>query len=661
MIRIGVDTGGTFTDFVFFDNGQIDILKIPSTPSDPSKAILEGLRSKLDGGNDLFVIHGTTVATNALLERKGGRIGLVTTRGYEDILFIGRQTRKKLYDLQGEEKYPLLPRSHCFGITERTSAKGKIEQAVSLEKLNALIKKIRSKKFDAVAVSFINSYANPKNEQIVKKSLKKAGIQVCISSEILPEYREYERTVVTAVNTYLIPVMARYLQQLEAHLSSNELRIMQSNEGYISAKTARSEPIRTSLSGPAGGVVASSHLGRAIDVKTLITFDMGGTSTDVSLLDGEIKRTSEGHIGDFPVRLPIIDIHTVGAGGGSIAYLDKGGSLRVGPRSAGADPGPACYGKGLLPTVTDANLVLGRISPRFFLGGHMTLYPEKSKKAIGNLANKINKTLLETAEGIVAIANANMEKAIRVISIERGHDPRDFNLISFGGAGGIHAAEMSRHLGIPRVIVPKNAGVFSALGFLLADSIKDQLRSILRPEPHVSDNKLETSFSALATHCSDDMKDEGFSAENIHIRRYLELRYTGQSYEITVPYGPRTVWKDSFHQTHDRLYSYHHKDRDIEIVNIRTTAIGTGQKIVLKKHPFRSLDASSAVLHYQSICFEGKKTRAPVYDRSLLLSGNELSGPALIADYESTAFVPPSFSASVDEFLNIILKEKDPK
>ncbi len=659
MIRIGVDTGGTFTDFVFYNNGQIDILKIPSTPHNPSESILKGLRSFLESGKGLFIIHGTTVATNALLERKGGHIGLITTCGFEDILFIGRQTRNKLYSLLGEERSPILPRRHCFGIKERTSAKGKVEQKISKQELKAIIQKIQTKKFDAVAVSFINSYANPQNEQAVKKILEKAGILVSASSDILPEYREYERTTVTTVNAYLIPVITRYLQQLEKRLSPNELRIMQSNKGYISIETAKSEPIRTSLSGPAGGVIAAFHLGKAIGTNNLITFDMGGTSTDVSLMDGEIRRTNEGRIGDFPVRLPIIDIHTVGAGGGSIAYLDTGGSLRVGPRSAGADPGPACYGKCNLPTVTDANLVLGRIAPRFFLGGNMTLDPKRSIKAIEVLAQKIGKSRLETAEGIISIANANMVKAIRVISIERGYDPRDFSLISFGGAGGIHAAEMSVHLGIPQIIVPKNAGVLSALGFLLADSIKDYPKSILRSEQLVSDDELDHSFSVLKAQCFADMKAEGFLPEDIRILRYLELRYSGQSYEITIPYGSRSVWKNSFHQAHERLYSYHHKGRDIEIVNIRTTAVGTGQKITLKRLPFTTSDASPAILHHQDIYSNGQKSRAPVYDRSQLLTGNMLSGPALVADYESTTFIPPSFLASVDGFLNLILKQKE--
>lgn len=659
-IRIGVDTGGTFTDFVISDGQEIRIIKIPSTPHNPSESILKGLSRFLsDRDNPPFIIHGTTVATNALLERKGGRIALITTRGFEDVLFIERQTRKNLYRLQPEVRRPILPRTRCFGLTERTTAKGKIRQAVSSRELDEIIQKIKKKKCDAAAVCLINSYANPANERKIKKALEKAGVTVSISSDILPEYREYERTVLTAVNTYLIPVITHYLQDLQRNLGRAELRIMQSNEGYISTDTARAEPIRTSLSGPAGGVVAAFHLGQAAGMRNLITFDMGGTSSDVSLIDGQIRRTNEGRIGDFPVRLPIIDIHSVGAGGGSIAFVDKGGALRVGPESAGADPGPACYGRGTLPTVTDANVVLGRIAPRFFLGGNMPLYPDRSFKAIEKLSRKIGKSVLKTAEGIIAIANANMEKAVRVISIERGHDPRDFALVSFGGAGGMHAAEMSINLAVPRIIIPKNAGVLSAQGFLLADSIKDHLKSILKREKDINNDELEQHFSNLTSQCAANMLEEGFSEENIQIFHYLDLRYAGQSYEITIPFGQRSSWKQAFHQAHEKLYSYHHPDREIEVVNIRAKAVGKAQKLTLTPLPLQGLDASPAVLFHQDIYFRGQKFDSPVYDRSRLAPGNLIAGPALIADSESTTFIPPAFTASVDPFLNLSIIRKE--
>ncbi|MBM3295788.1 MAG: hydantoinase/oxoprolinase family protein, partial [Candidatus Aminicenantes bacterium] len=457
-IRIGVDTGGTFTDFVIVRDGRLTTQKLPSTPADPSLAILEGLRSFLGRRGRVLIVHGTTVATNALLERKGARTALVTTRGFEDILSIGRQTRRLLYSLGGEKRRPLVDRDLSFGVSERTTAAGVVEKRPDPAEIRDIAKRLRARAVEAVAVSFVNAYADGTNEEAALAALRRAGFLACASSRILPEYREYERTSTTAVNAYLMPILDRYLGKLEDEIDRAELRIMQSNEGYISAGKAKAEPIRTALSGPAGGAVGALYLARAAGFPKIVSFDMGGTSTDVSLIDGFLRRTNEAFIGDFPVRLPIIDIHSVGAGGGSLAAVDKGGSLRVGPESAGADPGPACYGKGDLPTVTDANLVLGRIDPDFFLGGRMKIDPERSLEAVGRLAAAIGKSVPDTAQGIVDIANANMEKAIRVISIERGIDPRDFTLLSFGGAGGMHAVDMAAHLRMKSVLAPANAG-----------------------------------------------------------------------------------------------------------------------------------------------------------------------------------------------------------
>ncbi|MCX6568146.1 MAG: hydantoinase/oxoprolinase family protein, partial [Candidatus Aminicenantes bacterium] len=428
ITRIGIDTGGTFTDFVIWKDGRLFNRKVLSTPQDPSLAIFEGVGEFLRSGPAVFIIHGTTVATNALLQRKGGRIALITTAGFEDILAIGRQTRRELYSLQPEARFELIPAGRRFGIRERTLASGQVEKAVNRREVRRVIAKIRKTGAEAVAVCLLHSYANAKNESTVAEELARAGLLASISSCLLPEHREFERMSTTATNAYLMPVMDRYLRELDRRLGRAELRIMQSNEGYISPARARLEPIKTSLSGPAGGAVGARVLARAAGIPNIISFDMGGTSTDVSLIEGRIRRTHEARIGDFPIRLPIIDIHSVGAGGGSIAYTDRGGSLRVGPQSAGADPGPACYGKGDLPTVTDANLCLGRLDPEFFLGGRMRIHPERSRAAVGALARRIGKSARETALGIVAIANANMEKAIRVISIERGFDPRAFAL-----------------------------------------------------------------------------------------------------------------------------------------------------------------------------------------------------------------------------------------
>jgi N-methylhydantoinase A/oxoprolinase/acetone carboxylase beta subunit len=600
-VRIGVDTGGTFTDFVIYINGKIEIDKIPSTPKDPSLSILKGINKILRSNLSPMVIHGTTVATNSLLERKGGRVALITTEGFEDILFIGRQTRRELYSLRGERRVPLLPRHFCFGLEERTSASGKVERKVSLSSLRETLEKIKKLKPDAVAVSLINSYANSSNEKTVSRELKKEKLLISVSSEILPEYREYETK-------------------------------------------AKREPIRTAFSGPAGGVVGAFHLGKAAGFRNIITFDMGGTSSDVSLIDGKIRRTSESVIGDFPIRIPIIDIHSVGAGGGSIAYVDRGGSLRVGPQSAGADPGPACYGRGDLPTVTDANLVLGRLVPEFFLGGKMELFPGRSREALGNLAKKINKSLIETAAGIIEIANANMEKAIRVISIERGFDPRDFALFSFGGAGGMHAADIASHLKMPRVIVPKNAGVLSSLG-------------------KTSKEELENHFKKLIEKSIKSMKEDGFQEDAVTIFSFLDLRYQGQSYEITIPYRNKITsnlsFVSDFHKAHRKLYSYHHEQRAVEIVNIRVKAVGTTKKIKLKKLPPKNKNPERAFMKKQTIHYEGKTWQASVFKRVLLDTGNKIKGPVLIADSESTTFLPPSYTLEVDGFLNLIIQRED--
>lgn len=661
-IRIGVDTGGTFTDFVIAINGNLEVRKIPSTPDDPSRAICEGVHEFLKIFPSPQVIHGTTVATNSLLERKGGKIALITTRGFEDILFIGRQIRKDLYSLSGEERKPLLPFRNCFGIEERTTADGRVENPIGERELDAVCDAIIGLNAEAVAVSLINSYANPQNEKIIRQRLEEAKILFSVSSDILPEHREYERTVVAAVNAYLMPVISRYLASLEQRLKTPNLRIMQSNEGYISPEIARAEPIRTALSGPAGGVVGAYHLGRSIGLKKVITFDMGGTSSDVCLIDGDIQRTSESKIGDFPVRLPIIDIHTVGAGGGSIAFMDKGGSLRVGPQSAGADPGPACYGRGHFPTVTDANLVLGRLVPEFFLGGEMAIFPKKSQQVLQKLAAKINKTPLETASGIIRIANANMEKAIRVISIERGYDPRDFALISFGGAGGMHAADIASSLKIARIIIPKNAGVLSAMGLLMADSIKDYSRSLLKIAGRTSRKYLEKHLHELQRIGIGDMQKEGFQTKDIKISRFLDLRYMGQSYEITLPYRPEDAKQSSFiedfHAAHQKLYSYHHPGRPVEIVNLRLKCIGITDKIRLKKfRKRRSGTPEQTVFKKQILYYGGGEYQVSAYRRENLEPGDRIPGPALVTDTASTTFCPPRYSLEVDGFLNLIMEK----
>ncbi len=658
-IRIGIDTGGTFTDFVVWKDGSLSNKKVLSTPRNPSTAILEGLRGILGRRIRAFIVHGTTVATNALLERKGGKIALITTEGFEDVLSIGRQTRVRLYSLQPEERFPLLPRRMCFGLRERTLASGLVERRVDRAEVRRTLRKIRSAGAEAVAVCLLHSYVNPANERAVAAEIAGTGLLTSVSSRILPEYREYERMTAAAINAYLMPVMAEYIAGLSRGLRGAELRIMQSNEGYISPAVACREPIKTALSGPAGGVVGALHLAKAAGFRDIVSFDMGGTSTDVSLVQGAIRRTQESRVGTFPIRLPIIDIHSVGSGGGSIASTDKGGSLRVGPQSAGADPGPACYGKGEFPTVTDANLYLGRLDPEFFLGGEMKIHPARSRRAMEKLARRIGKSALETALGIVDIANANMEKAIRVISVERGFDPREFALFPFGGAGGMHAAEMAGHLGMTSILVPKNAGVLSAFGLLMADSIKDFSRSLMVSVSNVEPKVLETRFRDIEAFGLSEMRKDGFHGEDVVLERSLDCRYLGQSYEINVPFrtgAPIGSVLADFGRLHEKTYSYRHQGRAVEIVNLRIKAVGTTPKIPLTKLPERrSPDSRSALLKRQPMTTRSRTVEGPVYDRSRLEPGASVRGPALVIDPESTTYLPPGTQARVDGYLNLVV------
>ena len=497
-MRIGIDTGGTFTDFVRIDERGIAVHKLRSAPDDPSRAILAGIEYLADSAT-YEITHGSTVATNALLERKGVRVALITTAGFEDVLLIGRQTRAELYNFMVQARRPLIEPGLTCGVRERLAADGSILEALDAAEIASLIERLKQQQVVSVAVCLLHSYANPVHERMLADALTGAGFIVSASHQILPEYREFERWATTAVNAYVTPLMARYLLRLEAALEGRSLRIMQSNGGSISSVRAREAAVQTILSGPAAGVVGAQAVGAASGFDRLITFDMGGTSTDVSLIDGVLGTTTDSIVGDFPVRLPVLDIHTVGAGGGSIAYLDAGGSLRVGPRSAGADPGPACYGKGSELTVTDANLLLGRLDASYFLGGRMQLDLDRTRELARTLARQLGLTERALAEGIVRIANANMERAIRVVSVQRGFDPRDFALLAFGGAGGLHACDLADSLDIATVLIPRHSGVLSALGMLLADVVKDFSASILKPAAEVTEEALN---QLLLSRCS---------------------------------------------------------------------------------------------------------------------------------------------------------------
>ncbi len=664
VIRVGVDTGGTFTDVVIRRGRSVEVRKVLSTPRDPSSALLQGVRDLLSGPAPVFIVHGTTVATNALLERTGGPIAFVTTAGFEDILRIGRQTRSRLYALEPEERVPLVPPGLSFGLDERMLASGRPLRGVDARGLARVVRRVRASGVPAVAVCLLHAYANPAHEARAARALRAAGLLASVSSEFLPEHREYERGLATALNAYLMPVMDRYLSELDRAVAPAELRVMQSNEGYISPAAARREPLRTALSGPAGGAVGALRIARTAGFPDIVSFDMGGTSTDVSLLQGRIRRTAEGRVGDFPVRLPMIDIHSVGAGGGSIAFRDAGGSLRVGPRSAGANPGPACYGIGDEPTVTDADLLLGRLDPDFFLGGAMRIRPERSRRALEALGRRIGKSAEETALGVVAIANANMEKAIRVISVERGYDPRAFSLFSFGGAGGMHAVELADRLRMPRVVVPRHAGVLSALGLLLADSVRDATRSVLREESALSARDFERLFGEMERESVRAMAADGFRPADVALERSLDLRYAGQSYEIPVPFragaGRTRSFLDDFHREHRRLYSYDHAGRPVEVVNLRLRAVAASPKLELPRHEETRAVDPAALVKRQAIRTGRRIARGAVYDRSRLRAGNRMAGPALVIDPESTTYLPDGCDARVDPWLNLVLRRTRP-
>ena len=586
-VRIGIDTGGTFTDLVRLDEHGIAVHKLRSTPDDPSRAILAGIAALTDQAAE--ITHGSTVATNAVLERKGARAALLTTAGFEDVLRIGRQTRAALYDFQVRAPRPLIEPGMTFGVRERLGAAGDVVEALTAEEVARVVGLVCEAKPDAVAVCLLHSYANGAHERMLAEALRAAGLVVSVSCEVLPEYREFERWSTAAVNAYVTPLMASYLGRLEEGLADDNrrfpagmttkeapteadssaalrndnkvgnenkagndnkgwdgsversenksgLRIMQSNGGSISAGEAKRAAVQTILSGPAAGAVGAQAVAAASGFHRVITFDMGGTSTDVSLIDGVIGTTSDSVVGDVPVRLPVLDIHTVGAGGGSVAYVDSGGSLRVGPRSAGADPGPACYGKGTELTVTDANLLLGRLDPGYFLGGRMSLDMERARGIAAALGAQLGLSERALAEGVVRIANANMERAIRVVSVERGHDPRDFALLAFGGAGGLHACALAESLEMGTVLIPQHSGVLSALGMLLADVTRDYSASVLRAA--VTEAELQAMLAPLRQRAREELEREGFIDCDILLEASVDMRYKGQAYELAVPLTP---------------------------------------------------------------------------------------------------------------------------
>jgi N-methylhydantoinase A len=671
-LRIAIDTGGTFTDCVWIDHGRLRMLKVFSTPADPSEAIVEALR-KIDYGGELVLLHGTTVGTNTLLERKGARAALVTTAGFEDAIEIGRQARSKLYDFFFDRVEPLVPKDLRFGIDERTASDGEILTGPSAADLKSLVARISKKHPDSIAISLLFSFANPQNELVVAEALKPLGVPLSISHQILPEFREYERTSTVVINACLQPVMQRYLGNLQTRSGAHSrIFVMQSSGGITSLAAAAREPVRTVLSGPAGGVVGAAASARASGFSRILAFDMGGTSTDVALVEGVPATANDAQVAGLPIAVPMLDIHTVGAGGGSLARFDAGGALRVGPESAGADPGPICYGRGTQPTVTDANLLLGRLQPARFLGGEFVLDLDRTRRITHEWLKRQGSplSLEKFAAGVIRVVNSTMEKAIRVVSIERGRDPRDFALMAFGGAGGLHACALAEALGIPHVIVPAMPGALSALGILYSDVVKDYSRTVLRrvdgKVPHV----LAQEFVALQKQAARDFQSEAWRGR-VHYQRSVDLRYHGQGYELNLPFTANLL--NDFQQEHQRRYGYAHASRAVELVTLRLRAIVKSSKLETAKTadakrmgeianvgtaaPGRPSRAKLGSISSPEapVLFDGKKLNTAIYARDTLKPGKKYSGPAIITEYSATTVIPPGKRFHLDHASNLIV------
>lgn len=668
-VRVGVDTGGTFTDFVFESNGRLEIFKLASTPLDASLAISAGLKYISDKTGvplkNLEVVHGTTVGTNALLERRGARMALVTTRGFEDVLAIGRQARPELYNLNAVKLPPLVPDDLRFGLRERVTASGEILEPLNEAELAGLVKQLKKAKVDSVAICLLFSFVDSVHEKKIARELASLNIPLSISHRILPEYREFERTSTVAINAYLQPLMGSYLSRLAK--KTPRLRVMQSSGGSISATVAAQEPVRTILSGPAGGVVGALRMARAAGFDRVITFDMGGTSTDVALCERDgLRMTNEALIADLPVAVPMMDIHTVGAGGGSIARLDEGGSLRVGPESAAADPGPACYGRSLLPTVTDAHLVLGHFGDEGLLGGAFAIDEARSRLALTQLAHELAKTArrkvttIEAAQSVLSIANTNMERALRLISVERGFDPREFVLLPFGGAGGLHAVDLARALRIPKVIVPASAGVLSAIGVLAADVVKSQSRTIMlecsaEVEENLVEKKLIRHFREMERVAAAALSREGFPPSKQRHERSLALRYKGQSFELEIKLTSACI-SASFHRAHLERYGYAQESNVVEIVSARLRSTGIVERLAGERSSAARKNRFAGAVKTVTAYVDGKKLSVAVYQRDKLAAGAHLRTPSIVTEYSSTTLIPPGARANMDAFGNLIIQ-----
>ena len=677
--RVGVDSGGTFTDVCLFDDssGRVEVWKVGSTPDDPSRGIAQGVAEGLarvgaEAGMVGYFGHGTTVATNALIQHRGARTGLITTDGFRDLLEIGRQKRPDLYDIMADKPPPLVSRDLRLEVPERLRHDGSVEIPLDEAAFRAAARRLRGAGVEAVAVCFLYGFLNAAHEETAARILREEipDAFACVSHEVAPEFREFERLSTTVVNAALGPVMLGYIERLAQRLRSLGVRatphLTQSNGGVISFERAESLPIRTVLSGPSTGVVGAREVGRLAGYPDVITFDMGGTSTDVALLSGGVCRLAgEAVVHGYPIKAPMLDIHTVGAGGGSVAYVD-GGLLKVGPRSAGAHPGPVCYGLGNTePTVTDANLLLGLLNPRHLLGGRMAVHREPAREAMERLAATLGLDPMATAQGILSVVTANMARAIRVISVQRGHDPRDHTMIAFGGAGPLHAARLARELDIGRVLVPRTPGILCAMGLLLTDLRADfAVTRLRRLDAHALPAMAE-AFHALAAQAQTWFDAEGIAAGDRRMARTVDMRYAGQNYELSVPLPEGQIGPDSlvslaegFAAAHRRLYGFAAEDDPVQLVTFRVEATGVVPKATFAPAPMTGSDAAHAQIERRPVWLSGTGGFAdcPVYDRARLEAGDRFQGPAIVEQMDATTFVPEGMEARVDVWLNMILE-----
>ncbi|MBI4338059.1 MAG: hydantoinase/oxoprolinase family protein [Chloroflexi bacterium] len=679
-VRIGIDVGGTFTDIFLFDEvlGQLAVQKVPSTPQDPSQAIVDGAllilqENRVPVQDVVYFAHGSTVATNALIQHKGAKVGLITTSGFRDLLEIGRQVRPHLYDLQVDKPEPLVGRDLRLEVRERTSYDGRVLLPLAQEDVLAAVARLKRDGVEAVAICYLHGYRNPDHEQQTKAIVQKEmpGVYLSVSYEVLPEFREFERLNTTVVNAYLGPGMSRYLHNLAAKLQDAGIcckpYITQSNGGIISLESAAQNTARTVLSGPSGGVMGASYVCNQAGFQDLITFDMGGTSTDVSLVNkGQAMMTTQRELGGYPVKTPMIDVHSIGAGGGSIGWVDLGGLLKVGPQSAGADPGPACYNRGgQEATVTDANVVIGALNPEYLLGGRMKIDAKLAREAVHRLALKLDLDDVAAAQGMLSVVVANMVRAVRVISVQRGYDPRRYVLVSFGGAGPLHSGWLTRELNMQRTLVPQRPGLLCAFGLLVTDVRSDFLQTRITQTHNADLHQIGDVYAQLERQAHEWLDRESIPPERRLFHRSVDMRYVGQNYELSVPlpseafdqHSMDTVLRE-FYRTHDQTYGYAVEGEPTELVTFRVEALSVVQKVPSLSH----LEAGpkppkQAHLEDRQVYLDGGWTRTPVYDRAHLLPSNVINGPAVIEQMDATTLLLPGQRGTVDRFMNILVED----